>query len=174
MRPNEAEKLANQLLPYILRKVAPRLNGIGAQASSSAPADVLTALLAQDGAGSDLDADKLDGEHGTAYVLVASTNYVDLTDGGTTTLHRHGAQAVATKSANYTLTSADQVVVFTATATALLPAATGSGQTYRIICRAGTLTIDGNGAETIKGETTQTLAPGEDLLITDVAGGLWE
>lgn len=82
--------------------------------------------------------------------------------------------ALATKSADYTLTTYDHVVVFTATATATLPAATGTGQTYRIICRAGTLTIDANGSETIKGELTQTLAAGEDLIISDTASGVWE
>jgi|GEM_PF-6798731 len=83
-------------------------------------------------------------------------------------------QALATKSANYTLTVNDEVVIFTATATATLPAATGTGQTYRIICRAGTLTIDANASETIKGELTQVLFAGEDLIITDTASGIWE
>lgn len=81
---------------------------------------------------------------------------------------------VATKSGNYTLTGADNVVVFTATATATLPAATGSGQTYRICCRAGTLTIDGNASETVIGEATQVLYPGENLILTDVGNGAWE
>jgi len=89
----------------------------------------------------------------------------------TTTGHR---QAVAIKSTSYTLTSADEVVVFTATATASLPAATGSGQTYRLVCRAGTLTVDASGSETIKGATTQTLYAGEDVIITDTATGVWE
>lgn len=83
-------------------------------------------------------------------------------------------QAVAIKSANYTLTANDEVVVFTATATASLPAATGTGQTYRLVCRAGTLTIDASGAETIKGSLTQTLSAGEDFIITDTATGIWE
>jgi hypothetical protein len=83
-------------------------------------------------------------------------------------------QAVAIKSSTYLLTAADQVVVFTATSTANLPAATGAGQTYRIVCRAGTLTIDANGSETIKGNLTVTLNPGDDLIITDTAAGVWE
>lgn len=83
-------------------------------------------------------------------------------------------QAVVIKAVNYTLTTNDEVVTFTATATATLPAATGTGQTYRIICRAGTLTIDGNGTDTIKGDLTQALYPGEDLIITDTAAGIWE
>lgn len=83
-------------------------------------------------------------------------------------------QAVAIKSANYTLTANDEVVVFTATATATLPAATGTGQTYRIVCRSGVLTIDANGSETIKGSLTQTLTAGEDLIISDTASGVWE
>lgn len=83
-------------------------------------------------------------------------------------------QAVATKGINYTLTATDEVVVFTASSTATLPAATGSGQTYRIVCRTGTLVIDANGSETIKGSLTQTIVAGEDLIITDTASGIWE
>lgn len=81
---------------------------------------------------------------------------------------------VATKAGDYTLTTADNVVVFTATATATLPAATGTGQTYRIICRAGTLTIDANASETIIGELTQVIYPGENLILSDVGNGVWE
>lgn len=83
-------------------------------------------------------------------------------------------RVVAIKSGNYPLTNADAVVVFTATATATLPAATGSGRTYRIICRAGTLTIDADGSETIKGAETAVLSAGEDLVLTDTATGVWE
>ncbi len=82
--------------------------------------------------------------------------------------------AIAIQSGNYTLTATDEVVVFTATATATLPVATGSGQSYRLVCRAGTLTIDASGSETIKGSLTQTLYAGEDLIITDTATGVWE
>lgn len=99
---------------------------------------------------------------------------VGLTVSGGVTTTAGRKQAVTTKAINYTLLTSDEVVVFTATATATLPAATGTGQTYRIICRAGTLTIDGNAAETIKGELTVILSAGEDLIITDTATGIWE
>lgn len=82
--------------------------------------------------------------------------------------------AISIQSGNYTLLSTDSVVIFTATATATLPAAVGSGQTYRIVCRAGTLTIDPDGTETVKGETTSALSAGEDLILTDTAMGVWE
>jgi len=81
---------------------------------------------------------------------------------------------VSIQSGNYPLVATDSVVVFTATATATLPAATGSGRTYRIVCRAGTLTIDAAGTETIKGAETAVLSAGEDLLLTDTAMGVWE
>lgn len=85
-------------------------------------------------------------------------------------------QAVAVKSANYTLTVNDEVVVVTATCTQTLPAATGSGQTYRI-CNEGAagvvVTIDGNSTDTVKGELTQILYPGEDLILTDYKSGGW-
>lgn len=83
--------------------------------------------------------------------------------------------AVAIKSGNYTLTDLDNVVVFTATATATLPVASGTGQTYRIVndSASGTVTIDGNGTDTIKQSLTQTLATGEDLIVTDYKTGAW-
>ena len=83
--------------------------------------------------------------------------------------------AVAVKSGDYTLNTLDNVVVFTATARATLPVATGTGQTYRIVndSISGIVTIDGNGSDTIKKELTQTLAGGEDLIITDYASGKW-
>jgi len=83
-------------------------------------------------------------------------------------------KAFSIKSTNYTVTANDEVVVFTATATATLPSATGSGQTYRVCNEGtGTVTIDGNSTDTIKGSLTQTLAGGEDLILTDYASGKW-
>lgn len=83
-------------------------------------------------------------------------------------------QSVTTQSGNYTLTVNDEIVVFTATATATLPAATGRGQTYRICNEGvGTVTIDGNGSDTIKGSLTQSLAAGEDLILSDYTTGKW-
>jgi hypothetical protein len=81
---------------------------------------------------------------------------------------------VAIKSGNYTLAANDDVVVFTATANAFLPAATVVGQTYRIICRTGSLVIFADGSDTIKGESSQTLYAGEDLILTCTETGKWE
>lgn len=83
---------------------------------------------------------------------------------------------VTVKAINYTLLPSDNVVVFTATGTtATLPPATGSGQNYRIAFddSSGTMTVDGDGTDTIKGALTQTLTPGDDLIITDYAAGKW-
>lgn len=96
----------------------------------------------------------------------------DAMNGTLTTLGTR--KSVAIKSTNYTLTANDEIVVFTSTATATLPQATGTGQTYRIICRAGETTIDASGSETIKGELSQILYAGEDLIISDIASGVWE
>jgi len=84
--------------------------------------------------------------------------------------------ATTTKSADYTATSADYAIVFDATATLTLPAATGSGQSYHIYNEGAAgvvVTIDPAGAETLKGELTQTLLPGDDLIIRDYAAGRW-
>jgi hypothetical protein len=81
---------------------------------------------------------------------------------------------VTTTAINYTALETDNVIICTATLTVTLPAATGTGQTYRIVCRTGTTTIDASGSETIKGELTQTLSEGSDLIITDTSSGIWE
>ncbi len=68
---------------------------------------------------------------------------------------------VTTVTGNYT--AADEAVIFvnTGTATITLPAAsTVTGRTYyikKISATAGTITIDGNGAETIDGSATKPL-----------------
>lgn len=82
---------------------------------------------------------------------------------------------VAVKSSSYTLTSDDHTLAFSSTATATLPLAAGSGQTYRIIARPGvTVTIAPDGSDTVKGATSQTIQDGEDMILTDVAAGVWE
>jgi len=88
---------------------------------------------------------------------------------------RYHRKATAKKAADYTLTDDDFSVTFTADAIATLPAATGSGLTYRIIARNGaTVTITPDGTDTIAGDAGFTLYDGEDLIITDVAAGEWE
>jgi hypothetical protein len=89
----------------------------------------------------------------------------------TTSLPR---QTVRLTAVDTTAVSTDQVIVATSTATITLPAATGSGQTYRIKSRSGTTTIDGNGAETVNGAATQELTAGQSVTITDTAVGIWE
>ena len=84
--------------------------------------------------------------------------------------------AVTTKTANYTATVNDQVIVANkATAiTITLPAATGTGQHYHISSiGAGACTIQCNAAETIWGSNTQTLYQYESLDLWDYAAGVW-
>jgi hypothetical protein len=85
-------------------------------------------------------------------------------------------RAVATKTADYTLTVNDSLVVLSGSTarTFTLPAATGAGQTYRIANEStAALTVNAAGAETIKGALSQVLYTGEDLIITDYATGAW-
>lgn len=105
------------------------------------------------------------------YNTANTTGTISILDGD---MPGHTILAVAVKSADYTLTTSDSMLVFTASATATLPAAPPIGLTFRIACRTGTLVIDGNGSDTIKGSLTQTLGPGEDLIITYTASGIWE
>lgn len=69
-------------------------DAVGAETAAS----ILAKLLTVDGAGSLLDADLLDGQHASAFELADATivktgnaSWIDLTDGGTTTLHSHTA-----------------------------------------------------------------------------------
>jgi hypothetical protein len=90
------------------------------------------------------------------------------TDNGTDKLQVNGSisgigmkQAYVTKTGAYTATNADYVIDCTSgTFTVTLPAS--SGRTGRILIiknsGAGTITVDGNGAETIDGAATYSLA----------------
>jgi hypothetical protein len=78
-------------------------------------------------------------------------------------LHEEGSVGVkvTTVTGNYTAADETVILVNTGTATITLPAAsTVTGRTYyikKISASAGTITIDGNGAETIDGAATKTL-----------------
>jgi hypothetical protein len=82
---------------------------------------------------------------------------------------------VATETGTYTVTTADHLIRFTATATCNLPPATGSGQPL-IVAADGAgvvVTVDGNGSETINNELTQVLTDGDAIDLYDVAVGKW-
>lgn len=78
-------------------------------------------------------------------------------------------------SSNYTLDQNIDVIVFTNDAICFLPQSNGSGKTYRIVCRAGYLTIKGvDPSDKIKGSIEVELTSGEDLIITDTQRRMWE
>ena len=85
------------------------------------------------------------------------------------------AVAVTSKTANYTATIADDVIVCTSgTFTVTLPAATGSGKVLTIKnAGVGTITVDGNASETIDGNLTQSVSTTTAMQIVDYATGLW-
>lgn len=72
---------------------------------------------------------------------------------------RTGLVTVTTKATDYTASLTDSVLIGTATLTFTLPAVSGnSGLSYRIKnAGTGTVTVDGDGAEEIDGDTTVTL-----------------
>lgn len=87
---------------------------------------------------------------------------------------------VVTKTANYTLTSSDQVVLADATSgafTLLLPAAaSNSGKVFyikKIDATANGITIDGNASELIDGELTQTMFDSMQAITLISDGGNW-
>jgi hypothetical protein len=70
----------------------------------------------------------------------------------------------------------DHIVICNKTTamTVNLPAATGSKKQYEIENKGlGVVTVDGNGVDTIDGESTQELSQYEAITIVDYAAGLW-
>jgi len=85
-------------------------------------------------------------------------------------------KAVVTKTADYTATVNDEVIVCDkATAmTIILPVASGSGQVFTIKnINTGTVTIDGNGSETIDSLTTKDISQWQSVSVTDYGSGVW-
>jgi hypothetical protein len=88
-------------------------------------------------------------------------------------------KVVATKTLDYTLTSSDEVVVFTGSAnkTFTLPDASGSGQTFYICSQAtggASLTIALNTGDSIDGLTSGfVLYAGQSLTVCDYADEKW-
>lgn len=83
-------------------------------------------------------------------------------------------KSVALPSATYAALATDDVIIGAGTFTITLPTSVASGHEYRIGCRSGVITVDGAGTDTVKGELTQVLYPGEDLIICDTEAGKWE
>src|SRR5512139_3748344 len=80
------------------------------------------------------------------------------------------------KTDTYTATSNDELIVCNkATAMTInLPAATGTGKKFSIgNVNTGQVTVDGNGSETINGETTQLVDQWACMDIVDYASGKW-
>jgi len=71
------------------------------------------------------------------------------------------------KSANYTATSSDNLIICDGTFTIALPTSVGvGGKVYNIKnIGAGTITVDANSTQTIDGELTVTLSQYENLTI---------
>lgn len=84
-------------------------------------------------------------------------------------------RAVVTKTANYTATVNDDVIIFNGTSlTASLPSATGTGQVFTIKnINSSDLTVDANASETIDGELTQPVSQWSAIKIVDYGTGTW-
>lgn len=85
--------------------------------------------------------------------------------------------ATVSKSADYTLTSADDVCIVTASCTITLPAvASSAGKVFVIKANTGGITsivIDGNASETIDGATTKTIATDLSTVTIVCTGSAW-
>lgn len=101
---------------------------------------------------------------GNAAYTFDTTNKVVWWNDGNNWLPMGGRLPIVTKSANYTLTASDCVVLVTAGAsgnTQTLPPASNAGQVVyilRVDSGAGTVTISRSGSDTIEGATSLTMA----------------
>ena len=98
------------------------------------------------------------------YLLpVHLTNHEDAID-----LNTYHTMTQVSKSATYTLTATDVVCLCTGTFTVTLPTAVGiTGKTYYVKnVSSGVITLDGDGSETIDGETTQLLHQWDTAQVT--------
>lgn len=112
--------------------------------------------------------------------LIASdhASWVDLTDGGASTLHSHagGLTLTATEQSGNHSASNNQVVIYTGTGghTITLPdAAAGTASDLLIVIKnagTGTLTVDGTSTQTIDGSLTITLAPYDSVILYSSTG----
>ena len=83
---------------------------------------------------------------------------------------------ITSTTGDYTVLSTDELVVCNSTTsgTITLPSATGSGTVYKIKnVNVGSWTVDGDGTETIDGETTQLINQYECLTLADYTSGAW-
>lgn len=121
---------------------------------SETPATLLADLLTVDGAGSGLDADLLDGQHG-AYYLPAS--------GGTLTNYKETLYAPAATSGNVTLNLENgnvQRFILGGNHQFTLPASPGAvGQAFTLILECATYTPTWNSSPALKWLTADNTAP---------------
>lgn len=84
--------------------------------------------------------------------------------------------ACAVKTATYTVAAGDTTLVCNTTSniTLTLPAATGSNKHYQFKnINTGTVTIEGDGAETIDGSANYSLSQWDAVTVFDYAAGVW-
>lgn len=111
----------------------------------------------------------------TGLTIAATGTAATVTAGGIlTTVGRK--RAVTTQTTTYTVTTADEVVVCNSTTafTVTLPAATGGGQTYAVKnINTGTITVEGDGSDTLDGAANITLGQWDAVQLVDYAANSW-
>lgn len=150
------------------------IKGRAAAAGTGDPTDltatqVIAILATADGTGSGLDSDLLDGQSGAYYLDSANftgTNWTDLTDGGTTTLHTH------TSGTANLITAADETsdstcfLVFLTAATGDLAPKTNVNLAFD--STTGVMTFGANPAGTVIGSTYSPTRSAESNLDANV------
>lgn len=98
--------------------------------------------------------------------------WYDTDESGTTF---YSQMPLRTETSNYTMTNTDVVVLGSGTITLTLPTAVGiSGRSYQVKnISTGVVTLDGDGSETIDGQTTQALSQDEALTVISDGTEWW-
>ena len=106
------------------------------------------------------------------YVLKTNASFVDLTDGGATTLHRH--LTVRTETSGITAANGDFVICNSTTPfTVTLPTATANHIIVVKNINTGAITIDGASTDTIDGQLTKTLGVYEAVNLIANGSNAW-
>lgn len=125
-----------------------------------------------------LEAEVIETTSSTSGALLDTNNLSDVSDAATARSNlgaAASAKTVTTQTGNYTVLTTDDIVLVNGTYTMTLPTAVGAtGKEYIVKnIGTGTVTVDGDGVETIDANATVALSPYEALKIVSDGTEWW-